>query len=266
MSENNREIAIIPEPAPLPAPAPRRYGLWVMLIVLLLLLLGGAGYYFFLYKDSAPVADSISGRLDQQNPPGIPGPSPHGDTISQHNSEQAERRQSFGIDQSLDIIARSDESIVINDTKIPVAELERQLNLYRGEITDQSLDPRRDQLSAWGVYLVRPGDNLWLIHLRLLHEYMGSRGVDIPPGADQPLTSGYSSDLGKILKFAEHMVGVYNLQTGQMSHNLNLLEPGEKIIVFNLSEIFAQLRDMNLNDLRGVMYDGRVLIFPQKTK
>jgi hypothetical protein len=268
MPENNREITIIPEP-PLPQPPTRRrYGLWMALIVLLLLLVGGAGYYFLLHKDSVPVADSISGRLDQQNPPGVPDPSRHGDTITlgRNDPEQEERKQNFGVDQSLDIIVRSDESIVINDAKIPVAELQRQLNLYRGEMTDQSLDPRRDQLSAWGAYLVRPGDNLWAIHLRLLREYMASRGVKVPPGADRPLAGGYSSDLGKILKFAEHMVGVYNVQTGQMSHNLNLLEPGEKIIVFNLSEIFAQLQDMDLKDLRGVMYDGRVLIFPQKTK
>jgi hypothetical protein len=60
------------------------------------------------------------------------------------------------------------------------------------------------------------------------------------------------------------MVGVYNLNTGVMSHNLNLLEPGDKVAVYNLSEIFAQLRAISPQDLSGLSYDGRVLIFPKK--
>jgi hypothetical protein len=60
------------------------------------------------------------------------------------------------------------------------------------------------------------------------------------------------------------MVGVYNLKTGVMSHDLNLLEPGDKVTVYNLSEIFAQLRAIDLRELSGVSYDGRVLIFSKK--
>jgi hypothetical protein len=42
------------------------------------------------------------------------------------------------------------------------------------------------------------------------------------------------------------------------------MEPGEKVTVYNLSEIFAQLRAIDLKELSGVSYDGRVLIFPKK--
>lgn len=85
----------------------------------------------------------------------------------------------------------------------------------------------------------------------------------MPMGADKPTIKGYSSGVGKILKFAEHMVGVYNLQTESMSRNLDVLDSGHKVVVFNLSEIFRQLAQIDPHDLSGVMYDGRVLLFPQ---
>ena len=90
--------------------------------------------------------------------------------------------------------------------------------------------------------------------------------MKLPPYSDQPNQAGYSSGVGKVLKFAEHMVGVYNLRTGHMSKNLNLLEPGQKVVVFNLSEIFGQLDKVNPSEINGIMYDGRVLFFPKPEK
>jgi hypothetical protein len=256
-----------------PSPSHTGHGLKII-ILLLLLLLAGLGLYL-LQSSVAPnepplAAATVRRGLERQEPPDIPPPSRYGDTITmlpgQDSSEQQERRASMGLDKSLDVVIRSDENVMIGEMKIPAAELERQLALYRGEISEQALEPGQGQLSAWGIHLVRPGDNLWRIHLNLLGEYMASRGVTLAVGADQPLRSGYSSDLGKMLKFAEHMVGVFNLETRQMSHDLNLLEPGEKIVVFNLSEIFRQMENVDLRDLRGLIYDGRVLIFPQKAQ
>ncbi len=65
---------------------------------------------------------------------------------------------------------------------------------------------------------------------------------------------------------SQEMVKRSLLFVSQMSHNLDLLEPGEKVVVFNLSEIFAQLREIKPDQLEGVMYDGRVLIFPAIVK
>lgn len=269
--ENQKQLPItIDKQPPLPAPKPAR-GRWLLVIALLILLIGGAGWYFWQQQSGANLAgQSAGGRTDLQTPPNLPAPSVHGqqvevDGAAEISGEQEERKQAFGLEQSLDVVVRSDESIVINDTVVPMAEIKRQLDRFRGELSDQNVNPALEQISAWGVYLVRPGDNLWRIHLNLLREYLASQGVNIPPGADQPMPSGYSSGVGKVLKFAEHMVGVYNVKTGQMSHNLNLLEPGEKVVVFNLSEIFAQLKNINPKELDGVMYDGRVLIFPGKT-
>jgi len=188
---------------------------------------------------------------------------PQGQTSQEQSAEQAKRKEPYGLDRSLDAVVRSDESIKVGDTVVAVGDLERKLVVgQRGEILEKALGEKK-RVSAWGVHVVRPGENLWDIHYRLLREYMKSRGVEIPSDADRPDPQGYSSGVGKILKFAEHMVGVYNLKTGHMSSDLNLLEAGHKVVVFNLSEIFAELAKINPHDLSGVMYDGRVLLFPE---
>lgn len=210
----------------------------------------------------APAAGQTAG---QGQAAGVPSPSQHGSTINMDGSQQGEqdqRKKPFGLDKSVDAVARSDESIQVGGKKVPVEELERKLVVeQRGEVREKSL--QGGKVSAWGIHMVRTGDNLWQIHYQLLREYLAGRGVNLPPRADQPQPQGYSTGVGKILKFAEHMVGVYNLRTGQMTKDLNLLEPGQKVVIFNLSEIFAQLDKVDPKEINGVMYDGRVLFFPK---
>lgn len=202
----------------------------------------------------APPAPSAGGEVVRVSP---------GHTSAAEAAEQAKRKKPYGLKKSLDVVVRSDESVMVGGKKVPMREMERKLVVeQRGELLDRPLDKSK-RVSAWGVHLVRPGENLWDIHYHLLREYLASRGKQLPLNADQPTPQGYSSGVGKVLKFAEHMVGVYNIKTGKMSSNLNLLEPGQKMVVFNLSEIFQQLAKINPDDLSGVMYDGRLLLFPQ---
>lgn len=191
---------------------------------------------------------------------------PGQDPPSGQAAEQARRKEPWGLDESLDAVVRTDESIKVGDQVVAVGELEKKMVVeQRGEVLDKPLGPDAERkVAAWGVHVVRPGENLWDIHYRLLREYMAARGVKLPEDADQPDPQGRSSGVGKILKFAENMVGVYNLKTGKMTTDLDVLEPGAKMVVFNLSEIFQQLAKIDPNHLSGVMYDGRVLLFPQR--
>lgn len=202
----------------------------------------------------APPAPSKTGEVVTIMPEG-------GDAASQQ--EQALRKKPYGLDKSLDVVVRSDEVLKVDGKIVPMSEMERKLVVeQRGEMLDSPLGkPRR--ISAWGVHMVRPGENLWGIHFHLLSEFLASRGVTLQKTSDQPMPNGRSTGVGKILKFAEHMVGVYNVKTGHMSDDLNQLEPGVKMVIFNLSEIFEQLAKIDPKDLSGVMYDGRVLLFPQ---
>ncbi len=211
---------------------------------------------------SKPAEEPIKARVIWAKPrradksvPEVPKP----DTILEA------RKKPYGIQKSLDVVVRSDEIIELAGVRIPVAELERQMVVeQRGEVLEKPLD-RPAQISAWGVYLVRKGDHLWGVHFHLLSDYLNSKGVKLARHADRPLPNGRSSGVGKILKFAENMVGVYNIKTGAMDENLDLIEPGEKVVVYNLTEIFEQLSKIDPHDLSGIEYDGRVLFFP-KTK
>lgn len=275
----------LPQPAPTPRPAPvvpRRPPRWPW--VLVLLLTAGAMFLFWSLLDEDPThgvppkpAQPPGQAAKPESAPAIPPPSPSqqgpvvdvtpepaGESPALPSSEQAQRKQPYGLEKSLDAVVRSDESIKLGGQTVPVAELERKLVVEgRGALLDKPLG-KNQQITAWGVHAVRPGDNLWRIHYGLLREYLGHRGHQLPPQADQPTRQGTSSGVGKVLKFAEHMVGVYNLKTGHMSRDLDLLEPGEKVVVFNLTEIFDQLAQIEPQDLGGVMYDGRVLLFPKR--
>lgn len=265
-------------------PSPSR---WPWVLALLVLVAAAVVLYFFWGEifpqqarmESAP-APAARSKTAGRTPgaPAAPAPSVHGKVVQMgpgtekgaigqqptagQRQEQSQRKKPFGLDKSVDAVVRSDEAVQIGGKRITIDELERKLVVeQRGEMREKRLKGPR--VTAWGVYLVRPGDNLWDIHYHLLKEYLASRGLKLPPRADQPTPQGYSSGVGKVLKFAEHMVGVYNLRTGHMSRNLDLLDPGQKAVVFNLSEIFAQLAKVDPKDLSGIMYDGRVLFFPK---
>jgi len=244
---------------------------WPWLLALVVILAAVAALWVY-WGDISPKegkqakpATAAGQKAGQDQAAGVPVPSKHGDTIKVDGSQQGEqdqRKKPFGLDKSVDAVARSDESIQVGGKKVPVEELERKLVVeQRGEVREKSL--QGGKVSAWGVHVVRPGDNLWQIHYQLLREYLAGRGVNLPLRADQPQPKGYSTGVGKILKFAEHMVGVYNLRTGQMTKDLNLLEPGQKVVIFNLSEIFPQLDKVDPKEINGVLYDGRVLFFPK---
>jgi len=110
--------------------------------------------------------------------------------------------------------------------------------------------------ARYGIYVVRPGDNLWNVHFNVLREYFASRGVKLAPFADEPEAEGRSSGVARILKYAEKMVHIYNLKTGQLSNNLDLIHPDEKIIIFNLTVLDSVLGKIDPNNIKNIRFDG----------
>ena len=249
---------------------------WVWILLLVLAAAVGIGVYLWKAKQAGGPAPKEAPPA--ASAPGKPAAQPKAEARTKgkvvelspkaaQSKEQQERKKAFGLNKSVDVVVTGEETLKVGGKKIPVKELKRKLVVgQRGEIVEEPLGKKPAKPSAWGIHLVRPGENLWNIHYALLREYFASRGIHLPPNADEPNPQGYSSGVGKILKFAENVVGVYNLKTGKMSRNLNLLEPGKKIVVFNLTEIFSQLEGIDLKDLDGVEFDGRVLIFPGRHK
>jgi hypothetical protein len=114
----------------------------------------------------------------------------------------------------------------------------------------------------FGIYVVRPGDNIWNIHFRFLREYFGGRDVRLTPASDEPDERGISSGVGKILKFSETMVHIYNLREKRLDPDLNLIQPESKVVVFNLGEAFDLLGRIDEQNIRELRFDGETLWIP----
>ncbi len=123
--------------------------------------------------------------------------------------------------------------------------------------------PLKRPVSYYGIYVIRSGDNLWDIHFSFLREYFGTRGIRISTNADQPHGSA-SSGVGRILKYAETMVYIFNLKTKTLSTNLNSLKPKEKIVIFNLSALDKALAPLTYRQINRIRFDGRDLISTAK--
>ncbi|ETR72326.1 MAG: hypothetical protein OMM_01802 [Candidatus Magnetoglobus multicellularis str. Araruama] len=113
-----------------------------------------------------------------------------------------------------------------------------------------------------GIRVVYPGANIWDIHFDLLKDYFQHKGVTISPLADEPKKSGESSGVGKILKFSEQLVNIYNLETQSFENNLNVIHPMTVIVVYNMSQIFGILDDIDYSVIDRIEFDGESLWIP----
>ena len=178
----------------------------------------------------------------------------------------AERKSQFSVGDSLDAIARSDEEVRIGEHVISMRELQERIKLRQGEIAEQPLGPDGrplpDRIEMFGLHVVQPGDNLWNIHFRLLQDYFRLKNVAISPRADEPVAGGFSSGVGKLLKFSENMVHIYNLKERTFSTDLNLIEPRSKIVVYNMTHVFGLLDQIDYGQINRIQFDGDTLWLP----
>ncbi|QTA82429.1 Peptide chain release factor domain-containing protein [Desulfonema limicola] len=119
-----------------------------------------------------------------------------------------------------------------------------------------------ESLDVYGVYIVRPGDNVWNIHFAFLKEYFKSRNILLSSSADEPLRPGVSSGVGKILKFSENMVYIFNLHERRLSFDLHIIHPLSKIVVFNMGQVFGLLNQVDYTNIRHIRFDGENIWIP----
>jgi hypothetical protein len=120
----------------------------------------------------------------------------------------------------------------------------------------------RKSINYYGVRVVRPGDNLWDIHFDILREYLGHRGVRLEPGDDESQAET-STPVARVLKYAEGMVYIFNMKTKKLDRDLYHLQPEEKVVVFNLSNLHRILGDVDPKKFETVQFDGQDLYFPE---
>ncbi len=178
------------------------------------------------------------------------------------------RKDSLGIKKSLDMIVHSDENLKIGDVKISMRDILEKAFIKEGAVFEEKIDASGavipPRIKTYGIYVVQPGDNIWSIHFNILKEYYESRGINVSPKADEPMNQGQSSGVGKILKFSESMVVIYNLLEKKMEMDINLLKPLSKIIVYNMDEVFSLLHDINFDKIDRIQFDGKTIWIPAK--
>ncbi len=179
-----------------------------------------------------------------------------------------ERKNKLGIKKSLDMIVKSDESFVVGDSKVSMQTILEKAFVKKGEVFQEkisdsgSTDPL--EIKEYGVYVVQPGDNIWNIHFRILRDYYSNKNIGIEEKADEPGTRGFSSGVGKILKFSETMVIIYNLIENEVTKDINLIEPLSKVIIYNMDDVFALLEEINFNNVDRIQFDGKNIWIPAK--
>lgn len=178
------------------------------------------------------------------------------------------RKEDLGIKKSLDMIVTSDETFTVGDNKISMQEILKKSKLKKGEVHVQPIDGGDTSIQKpkgkYGIYVVQPNDNIWNIHFNILKEYYENQGINLSPKADEPGKKGLSSGVGKILKFSETMVVIYNMVDGQVTTNIDLLEPLSKVVVYNMDEVFSLLSKINYENINRLQFDGKTIWIPAK--
>jgi len=177
-----------------------------------------------------------------------------------------QRKAQYGVDKGVDIIAQSNESIKIGDSTVSMQEILEKIRLKSGDIVEKDLKSQdvttKDKIESFGIHVVQPGENIWNIHLTFLKDYFDHKGVQLSPRSDEPLEGGSSSGVGKILKFSEHTVNIYNIREHKLDVNLNLIFPLTKVVVYNMDQIFAFLDLIDYKHVNRIQFDGETLWMP----
>jgi hypothetical protein len=172
------------------------------------------------------------------------------------------RKKKYGVEKSVDIIVKSDESLKIGDSIVPMQEILDKIRIKSGDIVEKDIEGLNlpdDGTRAFGIYVVKPEDNIWNIHFKFLKDYFDHKGVALAPLADEPDRRGFSSGVGKILKFSEKIVTIYNIKEGKIAVDLNLIYPLSKVVVYNMDRIFAFLDRIDYNNANHIQFDGETL-------
>jgi len=177
-----------------------------------------------------------------------------------------QRKAQYGVDKGVDIIAQSNESIKIGDSTVSMQEILEKIRLKSGDIVEKDLKSQdagtKAKIESFGIHVVQPGENIWNIHFTFLKDYFDHKGVHLSPRSDEPLEGGSSSGVGKILKFSEHTVNIYNIREHKLDVNLNLIFPLTKVVVYNMDQIFAFLDLIDYKHVNRIQFDGETLWMP----
>lgn len=176
------------------------------------------------------------------------------------------RKQDLGIDKSLDMVVNSNESFKVGKTTVSMREILEKSLLKRNMVFEEKISESGEVLpettDKYGIHVVKKGENLWNIHFNIIQEYYRAKGIKVSKNADEPRNHGYSSGIGRLLKFSEKIVTIYNLLEKKVTPDINLLEPLSKVVVYNMKEVFSLLEEINYDNVDTIQFDGETIWIP----
>nr|WP_320014397.1 hypothetical protein [uncultured Desulfobacter sp.] len=176
------------------------------------------------------------------------------------------RKKDLGVNNSVDMVVKSNESFTVGGNTVSMEKVLEQAFAGKGKVLEKELDESGAQKSvgliSYGVYVVQPGDNIWNIHFRMLKDFYIRKGIRLGETADEPKSSGMSSGVGKILKFSETMVIIYNLKEKKVTADINIIDPLSKVVIYNMDEIFALLEQIDFEHVDKLRFDGSNIWIP----
>jgi len=170
-------------------------------------------------------------------------------------ASQGERKQAFGLENSVDHIILKDEPFEVAGKTYTIDKIQSEIQKSRTQ-TQTAADSARtgSDTPYYGVRIVQPSESVWKIHFGILREYLARRQIILPPNADRPLPGGRSSGVSRLLKFIESVVIVYNAGENRVEKNINLIHPHSFIIFFKISDLFKALDQMQPEDWKWLRY------------
>lgn len=214
--------------------------------------------------------DHLSGQIAEKvYVPAKPQPVINYNNLEKDNKLQAmteKRKAKYGLKKGVDIIVRSDESFKIGESTVSMQEIQDKIRLKSGDIIEKDIKPGKIipeyAIEEFGIYVVHPEDNLWDIHFKFLKDYFDHKDIAISILADEPDRFGYSSWMGKLLKFSEKTVCIYNLKEKKLDVDINLIFPLSKIVIYNMNRIFALLDNIAYQYVNEIQFDGETIWLP----
>jgi hypothetical protein len=184
-------------------------------------------------------------------------------------SLMADRKEQYQVGDGIDMLAQSNETVTIQGNRISMKDIQELIRQKTGELTEETIGPSGQPVDAapemFGLYVVQPGDNIWNIHFRFLQDHFRQKRIDLSPLADEPNPEGYSSGIGKLLKFSENLVYIYNIKDKTLDSDLNVIEPYSKIIIYKMDTIFQLLDQIDANRIDQIRFDGDTLWMPPES-
>lgn len=179
------------------------------------------------------------------------------------NQLMEDRKSAHGIRGGLDMIVKDGELIKVGDRTVSVKEISDSIQAREGGITEKDLvGADGSRAGAYGIYIVQPGDNIWNIHFKLLKAYLAGKNIVLADESDEPDRSGYSSSIGKVLKFSEKMVYIYNIRDRQLAADIHLIRPLTKIVVYKMDRVFDLLDQLDDRSAGRIRFDGETIWIP----